>query len=199
MPAMDSCNIVEFPVATMEFSLATFILQQIITTTLPTYDLAFDYTIPCSCKEGYCESPVETPCTDMREAMTVLDCPPFRSMSTLLRAFARDLAGAHDVFAYDRTVRMNLLYVLGVTVLAGVLNLLFKNTPAMPTRYPLSCGTAIPPSSVESGICCAAYPGEEVDRVWPRPKYEGICRSCRSRHVSPSMALVQQLSCGVDL
>ena len=145
MPAMDSCNIVEFPVATMEFSLATFILQQIITTTLPTYDLAFDYTIPCSCKEGYCESPVETPCTDMREAMTVLDCPPFRSMSTLLRAFARDLAGAHDVFAYDRTVRMNLLYVLGVTVLAGVLNLLFKNTPAMPTSIHLVVALLFPP------------------------------------------------------
>ncbi len=83
--------------------------------------------------------------------MIVLDFPPFRGVSTLPRSFARDLAGAHDVFARDRTVRMNLLYVLGVTILTGVLNLLFRNTPAMPTGihlvvallvYPLLWGPA---------------------------------------------------------
>ncbi len=71
-------------------------------------------------------------------------------MCTLLRSFVHDLADAHDVFARDRTVRMNLLYVLGVTILAGVLNWLFRNTPAMPTgihlvvallAYPLMWGS----------------------------------------------------------
>ncbi len=57
----------------------------------------------------------------------------FTRLRILLRSVARDLAGAHDVFARDRTVRMNLLYVLGVTILGGVLNWLFRNTPAMPT------------------------------------------------------------------
>jgi hypothetical protein len=81
--------------------------------------------------------------------MIVLDFPPLRSMCTLLRSFVHDLADAQDVLARDRAVRMNLLYVLGVTILAGVLNCLFRNTPAMPTgihlvvallEYPLMWG-----------------------------------------------------------
>ncbi len=81
----------------------------------------------------------------------MLNFPLFRSMHTLLGSFARDLAGAQDVFARDLTVRRNLLYVLGVTVLGGVLNLVFRNTPAMPTgihlvvallAYPLMWGPA---------------------------------------------------------
>jgi hypothetical protein len=93
----------------------------------------------------------KSPCTHMREAMIMLNFPLFRSMHTLLGSFARDLAGAQDVFARDLTVRRNLLYVLGVTVLGGVLNLVFRNTPAMPTgihlvvallAYPLMWGPA---------------------------------------------------------
>ena len=77
--------------------------------------------------------------------------PPFGSMCALLRSFVQDLAGAHDIFVRNQTVRRNLLYVLGITVLVGVLNLLFRNTPAMPAGahlvvallvYPLMWGPA---------------------------------------------------------
>ena len=67
------------------------------------------------------------------------------------RIFVQNAADAHDIFARDQTVRRNLLYVLGITVLVGVLNWLFRNTPAMPTGahsvvallvYPLMWGPA---------------------------------------------------------
>jgi hypothetical protein len=57
MPAMDSCNIVEFPVATMEFSLATFILQQIITTTLPTTTSPSITQFPVVAKKDIAKAP----------------------------------------------------------------------------------------------------------------------------------------------
>ncbi len=130
-------------------------------------------TIPCSCKEeGYCESPpLETPpCTDMREAMIVLDFPPFRSMCTLLRSFVHNLADAHDVFARDRTVRMNLLYVLGVTILAGVLNWLFRSTPAMPTGTHLVVALVLYPLmwGVRYLLLCILREGDwlSMDSAW---------------------------------
>jgi len=81
----------------------------------------------------------------------VLNLPPFGNMCALLRSFAQELAGTQDVFAHNQTVTRNLLYVLGITVLVGALNWLFRNTPAIPSGtqlvvallvYPLLWGPA---------------------------------------------------------
>ncbi len=110
-----------------------------------------------------------------------------RSISTLSRSFVQDLADTQDVFARELTVRRNLLYVLGITVLVGVLNWLFRGflnsvflgliavwTDSILLPIAIHCGTAGGKQSALLGfgiwfaLCLWARAKRCMVRTWAR-------------------------------